>query len=173
MKLGRGTAALCLAFVVLTLVATVGVNEGWAADQAGSLTPAQEALAVKLEGELIAPCCWVQTVDLHQSEAADQIKAQIRMMLAQGKGEDEVLDAFVAQYGEKILASPRVRGFNAVVYGLPLVAFFVAAGVVAVLVVRWRRRPEPVAATAPVAPDSPADEALRARLDDELSRFDT
>lgn len=163
---------MCLVLALVALVGFISIDAVWAADQATALTPAQEALAVRLEGKLIAPCCWVQTVDQHQSEAADQVKAQIRMLVAQGRGEDEILDSFVAQYGEKILASPRARGFNAIVYVLPLVAFLVAAGAVTVLVMRWRRRPAPVASAVAVAPGSAADEALRTRLEDELSHFD-
>lgn len=172
MKVGRGMAVWCLALVMLAAVGSLWIDGAWAAGQASSLTPAQEALAVDLEGRLIAPCCWVQTVDQHQSDAADQVKSQIRMLVAQGKGEEEILDSFVAQYGEKILASPRASGFNAVVYVLPLVVFLAAAVAVAVLVMRWRRRPAPVLSSAPAAPGSSLDQALRTRLEDELSHFD-
>lgn len=173
MNASSRTAAWCFALLVVVLLVSMSWSAGaWGADQASSLTPAQEALALDLEGKLIAPCCWVQTVDQHQSEAADQVKAQIRMLVAQGKGENEILDSFVAQYGDKILASPRVRGFNAIVYVLPLLVFLVAAGAVTVLVMRWRRRPAPVA-SATTPPGPPADQALQARLEDELSHFDT
>jgi cytochrome c-type biogenesis protein CcmH len=160
------------------LVATLAVSMSWgagarAADQASSLTPAQEAQAAALEAKLIAPCCWVQTVDLHQSDAAEQIKAQIRMLVAQGKGDNEILDSFVAQYGEKILASPRARGFNAIVYVLPLLVFLVAAGAVTVLLIRWRRRPVSEVSPATAVPGAPIDEALRTRLEEELSHFDS
>jgi cytochrome c-type biogenesis protein CcmH len=174
-KVGRTIAVWCLALMVMASVGSMCLDRAWAADSASTLTPAQEARAAALESKLIAPCCWVQTVDLHQSDAAEQVKAQIRMLVAQGKGENEILDSFVAQYGEKILASPRARGFNAIVYVLPLLVFFIAAGAVTVLLIRWRRRPPPVAsfaAGAPV-PISPADEALRTRLEDELSHFDS
>lgn len=173
MNLRGRIATWCFVLVVLALAVSMFWSAGArAADQASSLTPTQEALAVDLEGKLIAPCCWVQTVAQHQSDAAEQVKAQIRMLVAQGKGEDEVLDTFVTQYGDKILASPRARGFNAIVYVLPLFLFLAAATAVLVLVVRWRRRPEPVTVSVTTAPGSPADEALRTRLEDELSHFD-
>lgn len=171
-KMSREIAAWCLALVVVALVGSVWIDGAWAAGQASSLTPTQEALAVDLESKLIAPCCWVQTVDQHQSEAADQVKAQIRMLVAQGKGENEILDTFVAQYGDKILASPRARGFNAIVYVLPLLVFLVAASAVTVLAMRWRRRPAPVAPSVTATPGPPVDQALQARLEDELSHFD-
>ncbi len=174
MNVSSRTAAWWFVLLVVALAVSMSWSAGaWAADQASSLTPAQEARAVAIEAKLIAPCCWVQTVDLHQSDAAEQVKAQIRMLVAQGKGENEILDSFVAQYGEKILASPRVRGFNAVVYVLPLLVFLVAAGAVTVLLIRWRRRPAPTASSATAVPGSPVDEALRSRLEDELSHFDS
>jgi cytochrome c-type biogenesis protein CcmH/NrfF len=77
------------------------------------------------------------------------------------------------QYGEKILAAPRARGFNAIVYVLPLFVCLIAAGAVTVLLIRRRRRPAPAASPATGAPVSPVDEALRTRLEDELSHFDS
>jgi cytochrome c-type biogenesis protein CcmH len=109
---------------------------------AADLTPEQEELAKKLEHQLIAPCCWTQTVDVHSSESAELMKAQISMLVAQGKSESEILDTFVEQYGEPILAAPRASGFNLVAYVLPVVIALAAAGAIAYLVVRWRRRPD-------------------------------
>ncbi len=162
--------------LILTVLATLGVaGTALAADVpasgASALTPEQEALARKIDAQLIAPCCWTQTVAVHESDAAAQVKAQVRMLVAQGKGENAVLDTFVSQYGEKILASPRMRGFGSVLYLFPLLAGAAAAAVVIFLLVSWRRRPEPVAVV--IVDDGQVTEDERqARLLDELSRFD-
>ncbi len=59
-----------------------------------ALTPQQESLARAIDGKLIAPCCWTQTVAEHQSEAAEQMKAETRDMIAQGKSESQILGHF-------------------------------------------------------------------------------
>lgn len=162
--------ALTVVLTVAVLLALLGAGSAAAED----LTSEQEALARKIEGELIAPCCNTQTVDVHESEAAELIKSQIRMMVAQGKAEDEIMETFVAQYGETILAAPRASGFNLVAYVLPVVIALIAAAAIAYMVIRWRRRPAEVE-TVPVPVESSApqtDDALRARLEQELKDFD-
>ena len=68
----------------------------------------------------------------------------------EGKTAREILDAFVAKYGEKALMAPKPQGFNLWGYLLPGAAI-TAAGVALVAVLRRR---EAVAATSPGS-DSP------------------
>ncbi len=145
-----------------------------------ALTPQQESLAQKIDGELIAPCCWTQTVAEHESDAAEQIKAQTRDMVAQGKSEAEIFNQYVAQYGEKILASPRARGFNLLLFVFPIVAVAVAGAAVTIWLLR-QRSPQPLQPAADmnvhlppgsVADEPPASVALRERVQRELSEFD-
>ncbi len=71
--------------------------------------PAQEREARQIESMVIAPCCFSQQVSVHQSPAADQMKKEIRLMLAAGQTRQQILEAFVAQHGEQILAEPPAR----------------------------------------------------------------
>jgi len=89
-----------------------------------------EETAHEIERLLIAPCCWSQPVAQHYSEAADQIRKEVRELLAAGKSKQEILDYYVSRYGERILASPRPRGFNLLVYVLPAVFLLSGTGVV-------------------------------------------
>jgi cytochrome c-type biogenesis protein CcmH len=43
-------------------------------------------------------------------------------MVAEGKSRGEILDYYVAKYGERILAAPRARGVNVLVYAAPFAA---------------------------------------------------
>jgi cytochrome c-type biogenesis protein CcmH len=97
------------------------------------------------------------------SEMAGQMRAIIRERLAAGESPDEVQRYFVQRYGEWILLSPPRRGFNLIVWLLPLV--FVVAGlvVVAVLVRQWTRRTR--RAAAPVAVDAAMSERIRRELE--------
>ena len=62
---------------------------------------ALEREAKLLEAKLMAPCCWAQQVSLHQSPAADEIKQNIRRLLAEGKTSQQILDTYVAEYGDR------------------------------------------------------------------------
>jgi cytochrome c-type biogenesis protein CcmH len=137
---------LCLHFAFWLAIATTRV---FAAAPAASDRFEDEARAI--EDNLIAPCCWSQPVSQHQSAAAEEIRQGVREMLAAGKSREEILDHFVAIHGERILATPRPRGFNILVYILPWVALILGTLFVAVVVRRLRAaRPAPPAS--PVAP---------------------
>jgi cytochrome c-type biogenesis protein CcmH/NrfF len=58
---------------------------------------------------------------------------------SQGKTAQQVLDAFVAKYGEKALMAPKPKGFNLAGYLVPGAAIAVA-GAALVLVIGRRRR---------------------------------
>jgi cytochrome c-type biogenesis protein CcmH len=148
---------------VVAMVLAVAVG-GWQPDPA-----ALEREARLLETRLIAPCCWTQPVSEHRSEASDEVKRQIRALLAGGKSRQEVLDAFVAQYGPRILAEPPARGVGGLLYvGLPLA--FVLGGVALVLFLGQAGVRQRVEAAREA---SPADDAAYAeRLDEELRQMD-
>jgi cytochrome c-type biogenesis protein CcmH len=139
---------------------------------AGSVAAADiEQRARELEAMLIAPCCFSQQVSVHQSPAASEVRQDIRKRLAAGQTREHILDAYVAQYGPRILSEPPAEGMTRVLYILPLLAFVVTAGLV---VMRVRRFTAPHASDAPVAhaAPSPADERHRAQLDEELRDLD-
>lgn len=134
-----------------------------------------EREARELEAMLVAPCCWSQQVSLHQSEAASQIKTEIRLGLNAGQTRQQILDGYVAQYGTRILIQPPAKGFSATLYVLPVVAFVFSAGGVAWMVRRFTRRPSPVDAAALATPSAivpPADPALESRLNHDLEELD-
>jgi len=135
------------------------------------LDPAREQQARQLETALIAPCCFTQQVSVHQSGAADDMKKDIRRQLAEGKTPQQVLDGYVAQYGEQILAEPPARGFVRTLYVLPIVLLIASAIVLSLLVKRMARGPA-LAGAATAGPPAGAADAYDTRLDDELRDLD-
>jgi len=94
----------------------------------------------------------------------------IRQNLDDGLSADQIVQLFVAQYGEQVLSAPTKRGFNLLPWVLPfvLIGFF---GVVIYFVVKkWVKRGEQEQAEATVDGDE-IDEEYRARLEKELSEF--
>jgi cytochrome c-type biogenesis protein CcmH len=165
---GRGVAVTVLGALFLLAAAP-----GLASNEGITLSPEQEARARAINDQLIAPCCFSQTVANHNSPIAEQIKAEVRQMLAAGSSDREIIDFYVGKYGERILATPRASGFNLLAYVMPGIAL--VAGVLGVVIVlrRWRRPRslQPVGA----GPSAlPSDEARRyqALLEEELARFE-
>jgi cytochrome c-type biogenesis protein CcmH len=131
---------------------------------------ALEREAKQLEAKLMAPCCWAQQVSLHQSPAADEIKQTIRKLLSEGKTSEQILDFYVAQYGDRILAEPPARGFSRLIYVAPWIFLVASVGLVIVVIRRLRAvSPAPARTERTAAPPS-ADEADR--IDEELRNLD-
>ena len=121
-----------------------------------------------IEDQLIAPCCWSQPVSEHDSEIAQQIRNEVTGMVAAGKSRDEILNLYVAKYGERILATPRAKGFNTLVYLLPWAALPIGLWIL-FLLLKKLRSPAPVPASAPLpGPDSRYDSVI----EKELREFD-
>ena len=143
-----------------------------------TLSPDQESLAQTIFNELISPCCWTTTVAVHGSGAAPRIQAEVRKMIAGGTSHQQILDRYVKQYGERILAKPRKSGFNLAAYWVPYLALVVGAGVI---VTTLRRRKIAAAAVrSGGSPDAPGgnprpaapgpDDEYHRRIEEELRK---
>jgi cytochrome c-type biogenesis protein CcmH len=119
-----------------------------AAASLGAADKKGEELVRELENMLIAPCCWSQPISQHYSEVSEKMRKEVREMVAAGKSRDEILDSYVSEYGERILATPRPRGFNALAYVLPWAALILGGWLLFVLL-RKLRAPAPAAIAAP------------------------
>lgn len=93
---------------------------------------------------------------------------QVLAMRGEGKTPQEVMDAFVAQYGTVVLMSPPRRGINILGYLVPGLVALAAAGLLFLVLLRWTRQGRAVApASASIPPDAtPAElERLQRELD--------
>ncbi len=72
--------------------------------------------------------------------------ADVLGLVSGGHSAPEILAAFKAVYGEKVLMAPVKSGFNLVGYTMPFVALGAGAVVVASLLKRWKVRARTVAA---------------------------
>ena len=106
---------------------------------------AKGPLQKELEYMIMAPCCYGAPVGDHDSDAAKQVKAQIAQLLTEGKTSDEVLDMYVAIYGERILAQPRAQGFNVLAYVMPIL-ILVIGGLLVIYAINQMTAPRPQAA---------------------------
>ncbi|MDR1727569.1 MAG: cytochrome c-type biogenesis protein CcmH [Acidobacteriota bacterium] len=131
------------------------------------------ALIRDIENNLIAPCCWTSPISEHQSEVADEMRAEVRAMVAQGKSRDYILSRYVDEYGERVLATPRAKGVNTLAYAAPWAALLL--GALGLLLLRRRRR-APATTAAPAANAAQPEESLVRRyasvIEKELGEMD-
>ena len=125
---------------------------------------AQSANFSEVEAELMCDTCNVP-LNIAESTRADQQRAQIRRLIAEGKTKEEILDVFVAEYGPNVLADPSKAGGSPAVWAVPLAILLAAAAAVAVAIPRWRRRRLQTAGHAPAAEGLSAEDDERLRRD--------
>lgn len=101
-----------------------------------------EGRAAALEGRLKCPVCRTQSVRESPSFLAIEMRTRIREMIAEGRGDGEILDWFAARYGDDILLEPRKRGFGLAAWILPVAGLAVGAALLARRV-RGRTAPTP------------------------------
>ena len=69
-----------------------------------------------------------------------------------GESEAVITQAFVQEFGTTVYAEPPKSGFSLIAWAMPVVYFVVGAGLVLLVISRWRKRPQAagVDAAAPV-----------------------
>lgn len=130
-----------------------------------------EQQARELEAALIAPCCFSQQVSVHQSPAAAEARADIRRRLRAGETPDQIIQAYVAEYGNRVLAQPPDTGLNRLLYLLPPFALLLTAMLVAVAVRRYTARASASAREVSTTACSP-ENRYHAELDRQLDDLD-
>jgi cytochrome c-type biogenesis protein CcmH len=104
--------------------------------------------------QLQCPVCEGQNAADSPSGLATDMRRVIHTKLAAGESDQQILDEFVASYGDSILTEPPKRGISLGVWLGPALGVAFGALVLGVLLRTWRRRPafKPVV-EAPVDPD--------------------
>jgi cytochrome c-type biogenesis protein CcmF len=197
-KLGRAADVGILLAVVFSLVAglanqayaagpsggggTEHVPAGMGMGNAGGGYAAQNrpttGVSEKAMKELICPCgCARQDIHNCDCESAAKLRGTVETILAsydlnteagRKQGYDAVLSKFVADYGERVLATPR-SNFP---WLLPSLAAVGALGVLIFAGRRWIRKGKADLASRPAPAPVAADDAYVDKLDDELAETD-
>lgn len=107
-----------------------------------------------------------------------ELHREVVALLEAGRTPDQVVQDFVAKYGESILMAPEAKGFGAVGYVLPGAAILAAGSLLALVLVRRSRRMHQVAAArvespAAAGPAGSASSEELARLERALRELDT
>ena len=147
----------------LLLAATLVVGTASAVTPPAIWAPGEAAL----QARLVAPCCWNQTLDVHESALADALRLEVHERLSRGEAREGVEDDLAARYGERVRAVPRGPDRRAFV-AVGLVCLLAFAGLLASSVLwRLRRRGDLVAPV--LAEPNEARDVYDDRLDEELA----
>jgi len=119
--------------------------------KAGATASMTDAKRDELEHQIHCQCgCNLDVYTCRTTDFACSVSpamhADVMGLVSGGYGAQEILSAFKAVYGEKVLMAPVKSGFNLVGYSMPFVAIGAGAIVVSALLKRWKSR-APVAAT--------------------------
>jgi len=156
----RRHVALLLAFAACALALLPAV--------AGAVQP--RVSFPDIEDEVMCDTCNVP-LNIAESPRADQLRREIRAMIARGMTKPQIKAQLKSEYGPNILPLPPKHGFDLAAYLVPIV---VALGLLVlglVLVPRWRRRSRAEGGR-PDAAAPPIDTIDERRLEDELAQFD-
>ncbi len=133
------------------------------------LLPAAPALAAvsfpDLEDEVMCDTCNVP-LNIAQSPRADQLRREIRVLIARGEDKQQIKATLSNRYGPAILALPPASGFGLAAYLVPIIVALGLGLLAIVLLRRWRRSGRRDRQAEPPLADEDS-----ARLNDELERF--
>lgn len=132
MSPGRGLRAAMLCLTLLP-AATAVARE--AAPMAADV--AIEKRMVAISEELRCLVCQNESLAGSHAELAQDLRREIRKMIAEGKSDQEILDFMVARYGDFVRYRPPVKPTTWLLWGGP---FLLMLGGVGGLVVFLRRR---------------------------------
>jgi cytochrome c-type biogenesis protein CcmH len=88
--------------------------------------------------DLICTCGCGKMLDVcEMEECAQPMKELIGEKIAQGETKDQIIGYFVAQYGEKVLATLPKKGFNLTAWITPFVVIVIGAGIIYLVITKW------------------------------------
>jgi cytochrome c-type biogenesis protein CcmH len=134
---------------------------------------ANAATVSDISKQLICQCgCTMVLLNCSHAECGSRgaMTTLIGEKLAQGQSDAEIVQFFVAQYGEQVLASPPKRGFNLTAWILPFAGLLFGIGLIYVALNKWVRQGRYSTAGA-ITEAEEGDEEYRQRVEKELAEF--
>ncbi|WCB92972.1 hypothetical protein DSM104299_01672 [Baekduia alba] len=150
--------ALLIAMVLLTATATA----------TATAAPQPRTSLNAVESEVMCVSCGVPLA-IADSPQADAERREIVRLIKAGKTKDEIKDALVDNYGDRVLASPKDSGFGLAAYLVPIALVLLALIAAAIVLPKWRRRER---VEAPATDGPRLTDADSARLEEDLARYD-
>jgi cytochrome c-type biogenesis protein CcmH len=153
----------------LRIAALVLVSCLLAPSAAGAASCPRTSLS-SVEDEVMCVVCGTPLALATDAPQANRERALIQSLVDRCQSKDQVKDRLVAEYGSRVLATPKDSGFDLAAYLVPALAVLLALGAVGTAAFQWRRARR----------DSPGDEAAvpaagteaARRLQSDLDRYE-
>jgi len=141
----------------------------WVAAPASAQGPNIDDEVNRIAKGLYCPVCPNTPLDVCNTQACADWRADIKKMLQEGKHEQQIREAFVARFGPQVLGAPPAEGFNWLAYILPVIGIILGAAVAWLTVRTWlvgRAAPGTAPASTPEIPKEYAE-----RIEKELKEL--
>jgi cytochrome c-type biogenesis protein CcmH len=132
-------------FLALTILLGVAVWPGAVRAQGGDgaePTPVRDVTADEVNAishKLYCPVCENIPLDVCGTAACARWREQVRSLLEGGASEEDVINYFVEQFGERVVGTPKDPTLNFLSWAVPALAAVLGAGIVLAALIRWRR----------------------------------
>ena len=103
--------------------------------------------------------------------SAGPMKTEIREMIGRGMDKNQIIAAFMQNYGEQVLAAPTKKGFNLTAWIAPFVALIVGAIALFIVLRQWVRRSREAGSENKVMVAVEKEDPYKRRLEEELRRW--
>ncbi|HBG74707.1 MAG: hypothetical protein A2X25_11790 [Chloroflexi bacterium GWB2_49_20] len=118
--------------------------------------------------KLYCPVCPNTPLDVCETQACKDWRGQIRDQLSEGWTEQQVIDYFVAQYGERVLAEPQRKGFTSLVWLFPVIAALLGLWISYEILKGWRAKKQ---VTIPIVENSQISPEVLAKIEEEIRKL--
>ena len=124
-ELNYATPRRWAVFIMVALFAAVaGLGIGWAQENRASDTD-----VIRVAERMYCPVCENIPLDECQTTACREWKDEIAAQLAAGRAPQEVINSFVARFGDHVVGVPQDPLLRALTFVMPLLATLLALGV--------------------------------------------
>lgn len=141
MSNGRRFSSHWLPWVLLVAVLAVALIVGGRAEA----TPSVSERTLSVAATIRCPQCTDKSMAASDAPTSVAGRNEIRRQIEAGRTPDEIRTWFADRYGSDILLTPSRRGIEGLIWAIPVIAFVLAAAVLAAAFVRWNRlSPDPL-----------------------------
>lgn len=120
--------------------------------------------------QLYCPVCPNTPLDVCETKACQDWRAQIKDQLIDGWSEEEIIDYFVEQYGERVLAEPKRSGFTSLVWILPVIGVILGIFIVWQVLRSWQSSQKSQTILQPL--EHQISQEILDQIEDELTEID-
>lgn len=101
------------------------------------VTGLAELTETEVAESLTCYACPGESLSIDRCSGGDQMRSAINQMIKEGKTKPEILDYFVAEFGDSILTTVPKKGFNLIAYTGPFISLLVGILVAVLIIRRW------------------------------------